>query len=48
MEYQKIINLLDNRQINCLNLEQTIGLKEMINQEECIIPIVTLDLRPQC
>ena len=30
MEYQKIANLLDdqiNRQINCLNLEQEIGLK---------------------
>ena len=35
------------RQINCLSLEQNIGLKEMISREECIIVIVTLDLRPR-
>ena len=34
--------------ISCLNSEQKLGLKQMINQEECTIPIVTLDLRPQC
>ena len=31
MEYQKIMNLLDNKQINHLNLGQKIGLKQMMN-----------------
>ena len=35
-------------QIRYLSLEQKIGLKKMINQQDCILPIVTLDLRPQC
>ena len=48
MEYQKIINFLDIHQISYLNLEQKIGLNEMINREECIIPTVTLDSKLQC
>ena len=48
MEYQKIINFLDIHQISYLNLEQKIGLNEMINREECLIPTVTLDSKLQC
>ena len=44
MEYQKIISLLDDTAINPLNLEQKIGLKQMMNQMENMI-IVTLDLK---
>ena len=36
------------RQINYLSLEQKIELKQMMDQEKCIIPTVTLDFRPQC
>ena len=31
MEYPKIINLLNNKILNHLDLEQKIGLKKMIN-----------------
>ena len=48
MEHQKIITLLDNTSINHLNLEQKIGLKCMMNQEEHTMPIVTLNLKQQC
>ena len=35
-------NLLDNKHyISYLNSEKKLGLKQMINQEECTIPIVT-------
>ena len=47
MEHQKIINLLDNTS-NQLNLEQTIGLKLMMNQEEHTMLIGKLNLNLQC
>ena len=42
MEYQKIINLLDNTMINHLNLEQEIDLKKMMNHEEHILMIILI------
>ena len=42
MEYQKIINLLDNTMINHLNLEPQIDLKKMINDEEHISMIIII------
>ena len=48
MEYQKIINLFDDTPNQLSKFRTKIGLKEMISQEEYIIPIVTLDLRPEC
>ena len=50
MEYQKIINLLDNLlyQINHLNLEQKTGLKEIMNQEEHKKLLVESNLKLQC
>ena len=42
MEYQKIINLLDNTMINHLNLEPQIDLKKMINDEEHISMIILI------
>ena len=47
MEHQKIINLLDNTS-NQLTLEQTIGLKLMMNQEEHTMLIGKLNLNLQC
>ena len=49
MEYQ-IINLLDNRsnQLHKFRTKNWIDDQSLINQEKCIIPIVILDLRPQC
>ena len=41
MEYQKIMNLLDNK-ISHLNLGEEIGLKKMINHEEHIKNIIKL------
>ena len=35
-------------QISLLNLEQRIGLKQMMNQEEHIMLIVRSNLKPQC
>ena len=50
MEYQKIINLLDNLlyQINHLNLEQKTELKEIMNQEEHKKLLVESNLKLQC
>ena len=49
MEYQKIVNFLDSgaHQINHLNLEQKIGLKQMMNQEEHALVIDKLILKRQ-
>ena len=47
MEYQKIINLLGNNQINHPILEQKVVLKQM-TQMELIAPIDKLSLRIQC
>ena len=46
MELQELIKFLGDPRNNYLNLEQKIGSKKMVNQEECIV--LTLDLRPQC
>ena len=43
MEYQK-----SEHQINHLNLEQKIGLKQIMNQEEGILLVVILSLKLQC
>ena len=48
MEYQTIINLLDNASNQPSKFKKKIGLKKMINQMDCIRPIVTLDLKQQC
>ena len=48
MEYQKIINLLDNTPNQLSNFRtKKNGSKQMINQEECIMSIVTLDSKLQ-
>ena len=47
MEYQKIINLLDNKSSQLSKFRTKNGLKQMVNQEKYIIPIVTLDSRLQ-
>ena len=47
MEYQKIANLLDNT-INHLNLEQKIGLKQMMNQKNRIVLVEILNLKLKC
>ena len=47
MEYQKIINLLDNKPNQLSKFRTKNGLKQMVNQEKYIIPIVTLDSRLQ-
>ena len=45
MEYQKVINLShDTQRMKHLNIEQEIGLKQMINQKDNMI-IVTIDLK---
>ena len=44
MEYQKIINLLDDT-IKHLNLRQEIGLKQMMNHKECIRSVIKLNLK---
>ena len=44
----KIINLLDNTQNQLPKFRRKVWLKQMINQEECVIPIATLDLKLQC
>ena len=48
MEYQKIANFIDVHQINPLNLEQNIGLKYMMNQEEDTMLIAKSNLKLQC
>ena len=47
MEYQKLINSLDNIS-HQLSKFRTKNWIEINDQEKCIIPIATLDLRPQC
>ena len=41
MEYQKVINLLDNTPINHASLEQETALKQMMNHEELMMPKMT-------
>ena len=48
MEYQKIINLVDNKSNQPSKFEQKIGLEQMINQEERMMSKVKLDLKLQC
>ena len=48
MECQKLINLLDNKPINHLNLGQKIGLKQMMTCVERITLIVKLNLKLRC
>ena len=45
MKYQKIINLLDKTPNQLSKFRPKNGLKKMINQNDCIIPIVKLDLK---
>ena len=47
MEYQKKINLLDDAAINHLHLEQEIRLRQMINQEDHIMPTLIFNLKLQ-
>ena len=47
-ECQKIINLLDNTPNQLSKFRTKNWIEIIINQEECIIPIVILDLNPQC
>ena len=47
MEYQEIINLLDNTSKEPSQFRTKNGLKLMINQEGHIILIVTVDLKLQ-
>ena len=47
MKYQKMINLLDNQSNTSSKFRGKIRLKNLINQEGRIIPIVTLDLKLQ-
>ena len=47
MEYQKIINLLDNKSNQLSKFRTKTWIEINIHQEECIKPLVTLDLRPQ-
>ena len=47
MKYQKIINLLDKTPNQLSKFRPKNGLKKMINQNDCIIPIVKLDLKLQ-
>ena len=48
MEYQKMINFLDNTPNQPPKFRTKYWIEKMINQKECVIPIVALDLRPQC
>ena len=48
MEYQKIINFLDNISNKPSKFRTKNWIKQMINQEGHITPIVTLDLKLQC
>ena len=45
MNNQKITNVLDNKSNQPSKSRKKSGLKKMINQEESILPIVTLDLK---
>ena len=45
MRYQKILNLLDKTPNQLSKFRPKNGLKKMINQNDCIIPIVKLDLK---
>ena len=45
MNNQKITNVLDNKSNQPSKIRKKSGLKKMINQEESILPIVTLDLK---
>ena len=47
MEHQKK-NCQTTHQISQLNLEQKIGMKQMVNHVECITLIVKLNLKLQC
>ena len=46
--YQKMINFLDNTSNQLSKFRTKNWLNQTINQEECIIPIVTLDLKLKC
>ena len=46
MKYQKIINLLDNAPNQLPKFRPKNGLKQMINQNDCITSILKLDLKP--
>ena len=46
MELQELIKFLDDPRNIYVNLEQKIGSKKTVNQEECIV--LTVDLRAQC
>ena len=48
MEYQKLINLLDNTPINNLNLRQKNWSKLMMNHEERTKKLIKSDLKLQC
>ena len=48
MEYQKMINLLNNRPNRPTKFRKKIGLKEMMNHVESITLIVKLCLKLQC
>ena len=47
MEYQKVIISLDNMSNQLFKSRTKNWIEITVNQEECIIPIVILDLRPQ-
>ena len=48
MEYQKIINLLDNTPNQVSKFKTKIGSKRMVNYEEPIMKITRLDLKLEC
>ena len=48
MEYQKIINLIDNTLNQQLSLEQKIWSKQMMNHEQHVTKIIKLYSKLQC
>ena len=48
MEYQKIINLVDNTSNQMSKFRAKNWIEINVQSREVIIPVVTLDLRPQC
>ena len=48
MEYQKVLNLLDKKQINHLNVRQKIDLKQIVTHMKHITPIAKLNLKLRC
>ena len=48
MEYQKIINLVDNTSNQLSKFRAKNWIEINVQSREVIIPVVTLDLRPQC